>query len=60
MAWIAALAGGLPAALGVWAVSKIFDDQLDNLSSVSYQVTGPLEDPEIRTDRVFDATVQEQ
>lgn len=60
MAWIAALAGGLPAAVGVWAVSKIFDDQLDSLASVSYQVTGPLDDPKVQTDRVFEATVQEQ
>ena len=60
MAWIAALAGGLPAAVGVWVVSKIFDDELDNLASVSYQVTGPLDDPKVQTERVFEATVQEQ
>jgi len=47
-AWITALAGGLPAAAGVWAVSKIFQSQIDNLSSVSYTISGELDDPEIK------------
>eukprot|EP00903_Cladosiphon_okamuranus_P004478 g4476.t1 len=58
MTWIAALAGGLPAAAGVWVVGQIFDQELDSLASVSYGVTGPLDEPQIKTERVFDSTVQ--
>lgn len=47
-AWITALAAGLPAAAGVWAVSKIFESQIDNLSSVSYTISGELDDPDIK------------
>lgn len=58
MTWIAALAGGLPAAAGVWVVGQIFDQELDSLASVSYGVSGSLDELEIKTERVFDATVQ--
>ncbi len=46
--WIAALAGGLPAAAGVYLVSKIFDKQIDQLTSLSYSITGPMSDPDIK------------
>jgi uncharacterized protein YhdP len=57
MTWVTALVGGLPAAAGVWLASMIFDDELDSLSSVSYQVTGPVDDPEVKAERVFDSTI---
>jgi len=46
--WIAALAAGLPVAAGVWAVSKIFGDQIDKLSSVNYSISGSLDDPQVK------------
>ena len=57
MTWVTALVGGLPAAAGVWLASKIFDDELDSLSSVSYRVSGPVDDPEVVAVRVFDSTI---
>jgi uncharacterized protein YhdP len=50
--WIAALAGGLPAAAGVYVVSKVFDKQIVDLTSLSYGITGPMSDPDIRFQRI--------
>ena len=57
MAWVTALVGGLPAAAGVWLASMIFDEELDSLSSVSYRVTGPMDDPDVEAERIFDSTI---
>lgn len=51
--WIAALAGGLPAAAGVYLTSRVFDRQVDKISSLGYRVTGPWEDPHIEVERIF-------
>lgn len=51
--WIAALAGGLPAAAGVYLTSRIFGRQVDRISSLGYRVTGPWSDPRIEVERVF-------
>ncbi len=51
---ITALAAGLPAAAGVYAVSKIFKKQVERVASVSYRVTGSWSDPEVTFDRLFD------
>lgn len=50
--WIAALAGGLPAAAGVYVVSKVFDKQINNLTSLSYGITGPMSKPDIQFQRL--------
>jgi len=50
--WIAALAGGLPAAAGVYLVSKIFDKQINSLTSLSYTITGPMNEPNIQFERM--------
>lgn len=52
--WVAALAGGLPVAAGVFIASKVFENELDRLSSAVYIIKGPLADPETRFDRLFD------
>ena len=57
LTWVAALFGGLPVAAGVWVAGQIFGDQLDNLASVSYRVSGNLDDPQIRIERVFDSSI---
>ena len=54
--WVAALAGGLPVAAGAYLVSKVFEDQVKSLSSGVYSVSGPVAQPEVRFERVFDAT----
>jgi uncharacterized protein YhdP len=53
--WVAALAGGLPVAAGTYLVSKVFEDQVNQLSSGVYSVTGSLNEPDVVFERVFDA-----
>lgn len=52
--WIAALAGGLPTAAGVYVASKIFESQVDSLSSAVYDVKGDWNNPELKFRRIFD------
>lgn len=52
--WVAALAGGLPAAAGVYIASKLFSEQVDRYSSAVYHVEGDWRDPTIRFRRMFD------
>lgn len=52
--WIAALAGGLPTAAGVYVASKIFESQVDSLSSAVYDVKGDWNNPELKFKRIFD------
>lgn len=51
---IAAFAGGLPAAAGVYAISKIFKKQMERVASVSYSIKGSWSDPDIEFDKLFD------
>ena len=53
--WVAALAGGLPIAAGTYLIGKVFEDQMNQLSSGVYAVSGDLEDPQVAFERVFDA-----
>ncbi|MGK0441922.1 MAG: hypothetical protein ACJA0N_001728 [Pseudohongiellaceae bacterium] len=52
--WIAALMGGLPAAAIVYAVSKLFESQVDKLSSATYSLEGKWDDPKLTLKKVFD------
>jgi len=52
--WLFALVSGLPAAAGVYVVSKLFDDQMDRFSSAVYRVDGSWADPEVSFERIFD------
>ena len=54
--WVAALAGGLPVAAGTYLISKVFEDQVNQLSSGVYAVSGDIDNPEVAFERVFDAT----
>lgn len=56
--WVVALVGGLPAAAGVYITSKLVEKQVDRLSSISYQVTGPWDDIKISVDRIFAAELK--
>ncbi|HQQ63207.1 MAG TPA: DUF3971 domain-containing protein, partial [Pseudomonadales bacterium] len=50
--WITALAGGLPAAAGVYLVSKLFGDEIKNITSLTYTITGPSAEPDVRFERI--------
>ena len=52
--WIVALAAGLPAAAGVYIISKVMNKQVDQISSAVYKVTGDFADPQIKFDSLFD------
>jgi uncharacterized protein (TIGR02099 family) len=52
--WVAALAGGLPVAAGVYVASKIFENQVDKVASAAYDISGPWADPKVKLRRVFD------
>ncbi|WP_236250434.1 YhdP family protein [Microbulbifer sp. ALW1] len=54
LAFVAALAGGLPAAAGVYLISKVFKKQVDRVASVSYRINGEWSDPKVRFDKLFD------
>lgn len=51
---ITAATANLPAAVGVFVVSKLFKKQFDKLSSVVYHITGPWDDPDIQFNKLFD------
>ena len=57
--WLVGLTGGMPAALGVYATSKLVEKQVDRLSSISYEVTGPWDDVEVAVDKIFAAELKE-
>ena len=57
--WLVGLTGGLPAALGVYATSKLVEKQVDRLSSISYVVSGPWDDVEVAVDKIFAAELKE-
>lgn len=52
--WVAALAGGLPAAAGVFIVGKLLEEQMDRYSSVVYRISGDWRDPRLEFMRMFD------
>lgn len=51
--WMAALAGGLPAAAGIYVVSKVFETQLERVSSAAYSIKGPTAGPEVKLEQIF-------
>lgn len=53
--WLVGLAGGLPAAAGVYITSKLAQKQVDRLSSISYTLNGPWDDIEVSVDEIFAA-----
>ncbi len=49
-----ALIVGLPAAVSVYLVGKLFSNQIDKVSSINYRVFGGWEDPKIKIKKIFD------
>lgn len=52
--WVAALAGGPAVAAGVFVVSKVFEKQVNRMSSAVYDVSGGIDDPQVSFRRLFD------
>ena len=50
----AALVAGLPAAIGVFIISHMFEEQVDKASSINYRVRGSWEEPKIKFRKIFD------
>lgn len=51
--WVVALLGGIPAAAGAYVVGKIFEEQVDKFSSVVYDISGPIQNPNLELRKVF-------
>ncbi len=58
--WVAALAAGPAVAAGVFVVSKVFEKQVDQLSSAVYQIGGTWDDPQVNFSRLFDAGAEQR
>jgi uncharacterized protein (TIGR02099 family) len=54
LAWVAALTAGLPVAAGVFVLSKLFETQVNRLTSLMYSTTGTWDEPRVQFERVFD------
>lgn len=54
LSWVAALTAGLPVAAGVFVLSKVFEKQVNRLTSAVYTTSGTWDDPQVSFDRVFD------
>lgn len=50
-----ALVTGLPAAAGIYVVSKLFKKQVDQATSISYSIKGSWDDPQMSFDRLFES-----
>ncbi|MEO0442515.1 MAG: AsmA-like C-terminal region-containing protein, partial [Pseudomonadota bacterium] len=49
---VTALLGGLPAAAGVYLVSKLFEKQVDQVSSINYKITGAWNQLDVQVERL--------
>ena len=58
LVWVAALAASLPVAAGVFLVSKVFNKQMNRLTSAVYSIGGTWNDPQVQFDHIFDASSQ--
>ena len=58
--WVAAAVGGLPVAAGVFITSKVFEKQVEKLSSISYSITGLLSSPEMVMEKFFNINTSNQ
>ncbi|MEH6551425.1 MAG: YhdP family protein [Pseudomonadales bacterium] len=54
--WMAALVGGIPVAAGVFLASKLFEEQIEKLSSAVYSINGPWDDPKMKFEHLFERT----
>ena len=55
LTFFTALVTGLPAAAGIYVVSKLFKRQVDQVTSISYSIRGSWDNPKMRFDRLFES-----
>ncbi len=55
----AAFAAGLPAAAGIYLISKIFKPQVDKVSSLTYGVKGSWNDPDVKFLSIFNNSLKQ-
>ena len=55
LTFFTALATGLPAAAGIYLVSKLFKKQVDQATSLTYAISGSWDNPTMRFDRLFES-----
>lgn len=55
LTFLTALATGLPAAAGIYVVSKLFKKQVEQATSVSYTIRGSWGEPNMSFDRLFES-----
>ena len=60
LTFAAALAAGLPAAVGVYIVGKLFKPQVDKVSSLTYSVKGNWAKPKVKFMRIFDNSFEKK
>lgn len=53
--WVAALTAGLPVAAGVYVVSRVFEKQMNRMSSAVYRLEGSWDEPQLSLSRIFDS-----
>jgi len=56
--WVAALTAGPAVAAGVFVVSKVFEKQVNRLSSGVYSIKGTWDEPQVNFTRIFDDEVR--
>ncbi len=54
--WVAGLVAGLPVAAGVFVASKLFEHQVNVLSSAVYSVNGPWAEPKVEFRQAFNTS----
>lgn len=54
-----AIATGPLVGAGVFLVQKVFEDQINQMSSAKYEITGSIDEPVIKFNALFDDTVRE-
>lgn len=56
---VAGIIGGLPAAAGVYLVSKLFEKQVEKVSSVNYLINGKWDDPVVQVEKLGEEQVNQ-
>lgn len=56
----AALTGGIPTAITVYVLGKLFKKQMNRASSVRYNIDGNWSDPNVSFDRIFEDTTSKK
>ena len=48
MPWYAAIFGGIPAIAGTVVLEKLFEDSIENATTVNFDVNGLIDEPKIK------------